>query len=205
MSKQEADKLADTLELLNECYPFTAIEDAIAKLRQWPDGKPVAYQYLFEGTYGPVWRNDDGLWNGQKPTASRPLYTAPPDQSARTIDSFRRGKVPYLTWTDFGAEIQSASLVSFQKDVNQLLEKQSARIAELEAENFALAAGQCAEVVGDEGGTPRCKRISELERQLDVLLEALKMAVRRTKHESMMTGEDVRLCESAIKAAGGGK
>lgn len=54
---------------------------------------------------------------------------------------------------------------------------QSARIAELEAENFALAAGQCAEVVGDEGGTPRCKRIAELEAALKVAGEALEMGV----------------------------
>jgi hypothetical protein len=32
----------------------------------------------------------------------------------------------------------------------------------LRAENFALAAGQCPNVVGDEGGTPRCKEIDAL-------------------------------------------
>lgn len=50
-------------------------------------------------------------------------------------------------------------------NVMELCREAADRIDALEAENFALAAGQCAEVVGDEGGTPRCKRISELERQ----------------------------------------
>ena len=35
-------------------------------------------------------------------------------------------------------------------------------LAEQRAENFTLAAGQCASVVGDEGGTPQCRRIAEL-------------------------------------------
>lgn len=85
MSKQEAERLAEHIRIDQDWC-----EEASALLRQWPDGEPVAYQYLFEGTYGPVWRNDDGLWNGQKPTASRPLYAAPPDQSARIAELERQ-------------------------------------------------------------------------------------------------------------------
>ena len=47
--------------------------------------KPVvaAYQYQFDGPYGPVWRNDSGPWNGQTPIATRELYAAPPAQPAQ--------------------------------------------------------------------------------------------------------------------------
>jgi hypothetical protein len=37
-----------------------------------------------------------------------------------------------------------------------------AEIERLTAENFALAAGQCPNVTGDEGGTPRCAEIERL-------------------------------------------
>ena len=85
--KAEAERLAEACDVCaSDNSAWRLAVEAAALLRQWPDGKPVAYQYLFEGTYGPVWRNDDGLWNGQKPTASRPLYAAPPDQSARIAE-----------------------------------------------------------------------------------------------------------------------
>lgn len=35
--------------------------------------------------------------------------------------------------------------------------KLSARVRELEQENFALAAGQCKAFYGDDGGSPRCR------------------------------------------------
>ena len=37
---------------------------------------PAAYQYLFDGYYGEMWRNDSASWNGNKPKASRTLHTA---------------------------------------------------------------------------------------------------------------------------------
>ncbi len=37
------------------------------------------------------------------------------------------------------------------------------KIRALMAENFVLAAGQCAEATSDDGGTPRCKRIENIE------------------------------------------
>ena len=46
-------------------------------------------------------------------------------------------------------------------------------LAEQRAENFALAAGQCANVVGDEGGTPQCRRIAELSAGLADACELL--------------------------------
>lgn len=43
----------------------------------------AAYQYQFDGPYGPVWRNDSGPWNGQTPIATRALYAAPPAHPAQ--------------------------------------------------------------------------------------------------------------------------
>lgn len=40
------------------------------------------------------------------------------------------------------------------------------KLSAIERENFALAAGQCAEATSDESGTPRCKRIAELEAKI---------------------------------------
>lgn len=84
MSKQKAQRLADALEAF---WPHdegrATREAAAALLRRWPDGEIAAYQYLFDGYYGPVWRNDSGPWNGMQPKDIRPLYTAPPDQSER--------------------------------------------------------------------------------------------------------------------------
>ena len=55
----------------------------------------------------------------------------------------------------------------------QLQRDAIAEIERLCAENFALAAGQCANVVGDEGGTPQCKRIAELSAGLADACELL--------------------------------
>lgn len=41
-------------------------------------GGVAAYQYLFDGPYGPVWRNSSAPWNGLAPKAHRPLFTHPP-------------------------------------------------------------------------------------------------------------------------------
>jgi hypothetical protein len=46
-------------------------------------------------------------------------------------------------------------------------------VLEIEQGAFALAAGQCANVVGDEGGTPQCKRIAELSAGLADACELL--------------------------------
>lgn len=46
--------------------------------RAQADARPVAYQYLYTWHDGSdVWRSDAGSWNGQKPKASRALYTHP--------------------------------------------------------------------------------------------------------------------------------
>ena len=47
----------------------------------------------------------------------------------------------------------------------------------LRSDNFALAAGQCAEATADEGGTPRCKRIAELEAKMRALCEREPVAI----------------------------
>jgi hypothetical protein len=49
----------------------------------------------------------------------------------------------------------------------------AAEVESLRLENFKLAAGQCANVVGDEGGTPQCKRIAELSAGLADACELL--------------------------------
>jgi hypothetical protein len=41
-----------------------------------------------------------------------------------------------------------------------------AEVKRLQAENFALAAGQCASVTGDEGGTPICEEVQRLREEL---------------------------------------
>ena len=45
-----------------------------------PKEKPVAYMYKYlNPTDGsPVWRFDGGVWNGQRPRFSKPLYERPP-------------------------------------------------------------------------------------------------------------------------------
>ena len=93
-------------------------------------------------------------------------------------------------------------------NVMELCREAADRIDALEAENFALAAGQCAEVVGDEGGTPRCKRISELERQRYALLEACKgvhMMAACGQLDEFLYDPWLEAVADALKAAGGGK
>lgn len=67
------------------------------------------------------------------------------------------------------------------------VDKAAAELRRLHAENFALAAGQCMNVVGDEGGTPMCAKAQQLQAaherdnvsfkqllaQRDALMEAL--------------------------------
>ena len=43
------------------------------------------------------------------------------------------------------------------------------RLAALEAENFTLAAGQCANVTGDDGGTPVCLEVLRLRAEVEAL------------------------------------
>jgi len=81
--KDEATRLADALRRCADIDFDGDFGAAAALLRRWPDGTPVAYQYLFDGPYGEVWRNSSEYWNGLKPKASRPLYAAPPDESKR--------------------------------------------------------------------------------------------------------------------------
>lgn len=188
MSKQEAERLADACDVCaSDNSAWRLMREAAAKLRQWPDVEVAAYQYLFEGTYGPVWRNDSALWNGQKPTASRPLYTAPPDQSTRIAELEQEVGAWRHTHNE-AHDYHRAAMVELSKILG---------VEDPESEpRFKWVALQASKVVD---------RISELERQRDALLEALKVAVLQNTHEMLMTGEDIRLCESAIKAAGGGK
>jgi hypothetical protein len=51
-----------------------------------------------------------------------------------------------------------------------------AEIARLTDENFALAAGQCANATADDGGTPYCKEIAALRAERDELDAAVGMA-----------------------------
>lgn len=71
------------------------------------------------------------------------------------------------------------------------------RIEALEAENFKLAAGQCANVVGDEGGTPQCKRIKELEQEVE-RLQQQNVAVYRGGLDRAC--EDEALLKQALEA-----
>ena len=59
------------------------------------------------------------------------------------------------------------------KEIEKVAAHLALELAEQRAENFALAAGQCANVAGDEGGTPQCKRIAELSAGLADACELL--------------------------------
>ena len=48
-------------------------------------------------------------------------------------------------------------------------------VQRLQDENFALAAGQCVNAVGDEGGTPYCKEIDRLRSRNETLERALRL------------------------------
>lgn len=65
-------------------------------------------------------------------------------------------------------EREKAELDARATEYAHLNDKQAARIASLEKENFALAAGQCLCVSGDEGGNLYCsaqRKIAELEKE----------------------------------------
>ena len=57
-----------------------ALEAALAVEGTEAQAKPVAWRYKYTdpGSGMPVWRDRGGLWNGQMPEESQPLYTTPP-------------------------------------------------------------------------------------------------------------------------------
>lgn len=82
--------------------------------------------------------------------------------------------------------------------IGRLARQAAAELRRLHAENFALAAGQCMNVVGDEGGTPMCFKAQQLQAarerdnvsfkqllaQRDALLEALHLAADFLEHST---------------------
>ena len=197
MSKQEAKRLADALEKLHDSkaphigsprgqmlgmedyrliasgLSFGCMIEAAALLRQWPDGKLAAYQYLYEGTYGPVWRNDDALWNGQKPKASRQLYTAPHDQSARIAELEQEVSAWRATTNDAhdyhrAAMVELSNILGVKDPENEPRFKWVAlqaskvveRISELEAQRLLASASR-----GGAAMTPKLPPPKHLRRQ----------------------------------------
>lgn len=106
MSKQEATRLADALDAMSEWSigPTDAlmVDEAVAKLRQWPDGEPVAWQerqaITSTGNWS-HWYNCKGRSKSDPLEMVEPnglhfqwraLYTASPDQSARIAELERQ-------------------------------------------------------------------------------------------------------------------
>lgn len=88
MSKQEAERLADALDKAARCEGSysdwaVAFQNASVKLRQWPDGKPVAE--VESWTSGSYCRNYKLQWFKDVPRGAK-LYTVPADQSARIAE-----------------------------------------------------------------------------------------------------------------------
>jgi hypothetical protein len=85
---------------------------------------------------------------------------------------------PLRQFTD--GQLSDTGTVLVMTEAATALTALSARVAELEAENFQLAAGQCivhGGLVGDEGGSPYCtliKRAEQAERELAAAREALR-------------------------------
>jgi hypothetical protein len=78
MNSDELRALADALDTMPIPEGFVVdVDTAIAYLRQCAEEEPVAYQNLFDSYYGQVWREESGEWNGNKPIASRALFTHP--------------------------------------------------------------------------------------------------------------------------------
>ena len=102
-----------------------------------------------------------------------------------------RGGVQVLVWADGSCRPASTSEIAMWARIAWQQEKLEAydqnytvafsqneqmrgRIAELQGENFKLAAGQCLHTIhGDERGNSYCPRIRELEAQLSAAREAL--------------------------------
>ena len=82
---------------------------------------PVAWRYKYTdpGSGMPVWRDRGGLWNGQMPEESQPLYTTPPagirealeelpDYDAGLLNDYGGGNVEWW-WDYLRAEIDRAN------------------------------------------------------------------------------------------------
>jgi hypothetical protein len=73
-------------------------------------------------------------------------------------------------WQEVARNLGVGEMVSAEA-AGEAIEVRDKRIAELEAENAALAADQCHKGYGDDRGNHRCAyqdRIADLENQLDI-------------------------------------
>ena len=93
----------------------------------------------------------------------------------------------------------------------------AAELRRLHAENFALAAGQCMNVVGDESGTPICAKAAQLQAarerdnisfkqllaQRDALLDALRRVMRHIPADAggASLSDDMHRARKAIAQA----
>jgi hypothetical protein len=91
----------------------------------------------------------------------------------------------------------SDDLMILGDEINRL----RAENAELLDDNFALAAGQCNNIVGDEGGSPVCKEVRVLREKNDnlqgIILAAYNMAV---NHDDRFPFDWAILCEMLYQA-----
>ena len=57
----------------------SSLQKALTAAEQAQEAQPVAYRYRYTdpGTGKSVWRDKNGLWNGQLPSGSQALYTSP--------------------------------------------------------------------------------------------------------------------------------
>lgn len=224
--KAEAERLADALAVPPQTTTWVradgaTLDAAISKLRQWSDGEPVAWQERQAITSTGNWshwydckgRSKSDPLEMVEPNGLhfqwRPLYTAPPDQSARIAELASALRF-YAAGDHFDRSDDAWGAVSG------------------EPQNFWCDAAGTATV--EDGAVARAalagvpledERISELERQRDAMRYALRRITNvvalhlgignQTKHLKGYTyGQEVlkelhAAYDAAIKAAGGGK
>ena len=95
-----------------------ALEAALA-VEGTPEPVAWRHKYTDPGSGKPVWRDRGGLWNGQLPEESQPLYTTPPagirealeelpDYDAGLLNDYGGGNVEWW-WDYLRAEIDRAN------------------------------------------------------------------------------------------------
>jgi hypothetical protein len=88
---------------------------ARAALAAQPAPEPVSHQYLFNSPWGgEVWRDDSRHWNGNRPKASRALYTAAPP--VRTLSDAEIDKIQEAAFKALAATGYTGGMGSVQWD-----------------------------------------------------------------------------------------
>lgn len=97
------DPAAEPLDYVNEVRAAITAYEAAKSAK--PAAEPVVYRYRFSDPISgnPIWRFSPNEWNGQKPSASEPLYAAPQPKAPVVTDE----KSHWQAWARKRLDIQT--------------------------------------------------------------------------------------------------